>query len=91
MNIRRKVMLAVAVVPLLLGCRNDALTESATDNHKYTVDLLFTHDGCRVYRFYDMRYRYFVRCDGATTASTVSSYDNGEVQEDEEIVTGRSE
>jgi hypothetical protein len=34
---------------------------------------MFTHEGCTVYRFFDQRYHYYVRCQGAESARTLSS------------------
>ena len=31
----------------------------------FQVDKLFTHEGCTVYRFNDVGYRYFTNCKGA--------------------------
>ncbi|MFV0417384.1 MAG: DUF4884 domain-containing protein [Dysgonomonas sp.] len=39
------------------------------NNNTYKVDYLFEHDGCKVYRFYDMgNYVYFTNCTGEVTA-----------------------
>lgn len=39
------------------------------NNSTYKVDYLFEHDGCKVYRFYDMgNYVYFTNCSGDITA-----------------------
>lgn len=39
------------------------------NNHTYDVDYLFEHDGCKVYRFYDIgNYVYFTNCGGDATA-----------------------
>jgi hypothetical protein len=53
------------------GCVVPALKATASDNASVSVEYLFTHDGCRVYRFLDGQYHYFVRCDPpATSAAT---------------------
>ena len=53
------------------GCVVPALQATASNNAAVPVDYLFTHDGCRVYRFLDGQYHYFVRCDPpATSAAT---------------------
>lgn len=44
-------------------------TRIATPNPSVSVDLLFTYDACRVYRFYDAGPHYFVRCDPASRSS----------------------
>jgi len=39
------------------------------NNDTYKIDYLFEHDGCKVYRFYDMgNYVYFINCNGSMTA-----------------------
>ena len=39
------------------------------DNSTYTVEYLFEHDGCKVYRFRDDgNYVYFTSCRGETTS-----------------------
>ncbi|HEY1957862.1 MAG TPA: DUF4884 domain-containing protein [Polyangiaceae bacterium] len=53
------------------GCIAPPLATSATSNPSIQVDLLFEHDGCRVYRFIDGGYHYFARCEGAGQAATV--------------------
>ncbi|MCD8032147.1 MAG: DUF4884 domain-containing protein [Bacteroides sp.] len=41
----------------------------ADNNRTYQVQYLFEHDGCKVYRFYDMgNYVYFTNCSDHTTA-----------------------
>jgi hypothetical protein len=55
-------MLAPALT--LTGCLGPALQEHATNNGAFEVEYLFSHDGCRVYRFRDSGAHYFVRCDG---------------------------
>lgn len=54
---------------LLASCvkKNTSLQTSNTDNPQIQVELLFTHDGCKVYRFYNIDYRYFTNCTGSTT------------------------
>lgn len=40
-------------------------TQKPDNNRTYQVDYLFEHDGCKVYRFYDMgNYVYFTNCKG---------------------------
>lgn len=71
------------IVPLLAasatlssgaGCAGPALEQRNTNNGAYVVDYLFTHDGCRVYRFKERgTSHYFVRCDGpAPSGATMS-------------------
>src|SRR5262245_43178828 len=47
------------------GCVAEPIGTAATNNAGIPVDLMFEHDGCRVYRFRDVGYHYFARCDGA--------------------------
>ena len=44
------------------------------NNTTYTVEYLFEHDGCKVYRFYDMgNYVYFTSCNGEAIANADST------------------
>lgn len=48
----------------LLGCERPALEKKSTNNVNFNVELLFEHEGCRVYRFSDGDTKYFVNCQG---------------------------
>jgi hypothetical protein len=57
--------LAVLVASLVLGgCQKEAEQAAPSSNPGFRVERLFEHDGCTVYRFYDDRTVYFVRCGG---------------------------
>ena len=46
------------------------------NNKTYTVDFLFEHDGCKVYRFYDYgNHVYFTNCNGDVTSIGKDSTD----------------
>jgi len=48
--------------------------ETPPNNQDYTVDYLFEHDGCKVYRFRDRGcYVYFTNCPGEAIARKDSS------------------
>ncbi len=48
--------------------------EITKNNQDYTVDYLFEHEGCKVYRFYDRgKYVYFTNCSGEAIAKTDST------------------
>jgi hypothetical protein len=51
------------------------LTQAPSQNNRtYEVSYLFEHDGCKVYRFYDMgNYVYFSNCKGNVTAISSDS------------------
>lgn len=56
---------------ILTGCSTEKpLTkQTAKNNATYTVEYLFEHDGCKVYRFKDDgHYVYFTSCKGETTS-----------------------
>lgn len=72
----RTTPLAMARVGVLIvgmsmevGCVAPALQAGPSNNSAVSVAYLFTHDGCRVYRFRDGSYHYFVRCDPPATSS----------------------
>lgn len=61
----------LAIAFLMSSCwAGVPLTSKSSDNNKtYTVDYLFEHDGCKVYRFYDNgAYVYFTNCNSDITA-----------------------
>jgi len=44
-------------------------SQPPSNNQTYTVQYLFEHEGCKVYRFYDLgNYVYFTNCSGETIA-----------------------
>jgi Domain of unknown function (DUF4884) len=49
-------------------------SEHPRNNKSYTVEYLFEHDGCRVYRFQDgNQYVYFTNCTGSTFSRSDST------------------
>jgi hypothetical protein len=72
-------------LPLLLlvlttGCitQHPITKEPAANNTDYTVEYLFEHEGCKVYRFKDHNsvgtyYVYFTNCNGDAIAKTDSA------------------
>ena len=60
------------IVLFLISCgiMRQPVTTTVPDNNKtYTVDYLFEHAGCKVYRFQDMgHYVYFTNCVGDVTS-----------------------
>lgn len=50
----------------LFGCAKDPISTSASNNSGISVDKLFKHDGCTVYRFSDSGHNhYFTKCEKA--------------------------
>jgi hypothetical protein len=58
---------------LTVGCYAPALETKATTNPAMTIERLFAHDGCQVYRFYDNGTHYFVKCAGASASAQTES------------------
>jgi Domain of unknown function (DUF4884) len=49
-------------------------SEPPRNNKTYTIEYLFEHDGCRVYRFQDgFNWVYFTNCTGSTFSRPDSS------------------
>lgn len=68
-NMRKIVV--VALIGFLSSCyfSQPIVREVPQNNQTYQVDYLFEHDGCKVFRFYDMgNYVYFTNCNGDITA-----------------------
>jgi hypothetical protein len=62
----------VALLPVFMSCyptRIPVSSSGADNNQTYKVDFLFEHEGCKVYRFYDMgKYVYFINSTGNVAA-----------------------
>ena len=59
---------------IVAGCANDPIAQSGTNNPNVDVSLLFSHDGCDVFRFRDVGFHYYVRC--AAPATNVQTTQN---------------
>lgn len=61
-----KTILFILLCLFLFSCEGKKPQEKFnTTNPNYQVELLFEVDSCKVYRFCDGRYYYFVNCKGA--------------------------
>jgi hypothetical protein len=54
-----------------IGCVTEPLATVQTNNQQMQVDLLFEHDGCRIYRFRDIGFHYYAQCEGAGRAASL--------------------
>lgn len=81
-------MKLLAIITLLAptGCYGKP-EESTTLSEDFTVERLFTHDGCTVYRFRDSGTRYFTNCQGNTSWSTTQSNGKSSTRKHHEIQT----
>ena len=77
--------LATAVPGCFPGPGNPIHTVQ-TENPEFEVGLLFTHEGCRVYRFRD-QYRYVYYADCGSSASTEHEESCGRGCVTSEVVT----
>ena len=63
--------LTAIVMLSISSCKTNKplISTQAQNNTTYEVSYLFEHDGCKVYRFYDMgNYVYFTNCNGEAIA-----------------------
>lgn len=60
-----KRLIILAALLAIAGCDAKPAQESQRVG-EFQVDTLFTKDGCTVYRFVDVRTRYFTNCKGST-------------------------
>jgi hypothetical protein len=68
----RKIILGVVCSIGFLACTTPPLSTSPTNNEKFTIDKLFTHDNCTIYRFSDGgNYIYYADCSGNQSSSTL--------------------
>lgn len=62
---------------LVAGCARQP-NGATVHQGEFSIAELFSHDGCKVYRFYDGgRNHYFSRCDQATDSSVMSTQSCG--------------
>jgi hypothetical protein len=71
----KKWILILMAVAGFTGCDVDQRSPQevkSSSNPDYRIALLFTHDGCRVYRFEDHYYeRYFSDCRGSIESTVM--------------------
>lgn len=63
MNRANRFLVFIAVLIVLAACAKHPDRSTSTDNVEFTVDTLFTYEGCTVYRFKDAgRNIYYANC-----------------------------
>lgn len=83
-------MKILIVLLALVGCAKDPISTSNTDNSNFQVELLFTHEGCRVYRFIDSDRRYFTNCTSTEYSTSYSCGKNQRCAKPESIPNTRN-
>lgn len=77
----------LTIVMFLPGCEKQRVTDDGiklTDDQFYETELLFTKDGCKVYRFKDnFSYRYFTKCENVSASSVSYTVPAGKSQRPE--------
>ncbi|WP_276480151.1 DUF4884 domain-containing protein [Paraflavitalea pollutisoli] len=69
-------IIPVLAIVAIASCRvqQPLYSKPSENNGTYRVQYLFEHEGCKVYRFYDMgNYVYFTNCPGEAIAKTDST------------------
>jgi hypothetical protein len=70
----RHVLLLLALALSSVGCLATPVGVSRTENPNISAELLFTHDGCKIYRFRDGPVPvYYADCRSPAGASTSTS------------------
>jgi hypothetical protein len=66
----KTIALTLTFLAVLISCtipRKPLYTEATKNNRDYEISYLFEHDGCKVYRFFDLGNAvYFTSCNGET-------------------------
>lgn len=76
------------IVILLCGCENKPVASVSTNNNDIHLELLFEHEGYKVYRFHDNgNAHYYVTPQGMTSATVTESVPAGKTV----IITSKSE
>lgn len=57
-----KIVLLFVLCLVFSGCYRSSEESVKSSNPEVTVEKLFEHDGCTIYRFYDGGIRYFANC-----------------------------
>lgn len=80
-----KKLILISFIALSASCCNSIEgTSKKILNNNSDLELLFEHDGCKVYRFRDMReYRYYTDCRGSVSWSE----QQGKITVDQSIST----
>lgn len=79
---KKLLLLILAIGPFILmlifnGCENPAERVVESTNSHFKVELLFEHDGVKVYRFFDNgRFIYYTNARGQTSYHTGGKHDN---------------
>lgn len=82
--------LIVLTTVFFVSCAKEPMGTTQTDNSNFEVGLLFVHDGCKVYRFYDAgHYKYFTNCTEAISEETHSCGKNCITTKTETIGRGK--
>lgn len=70
----RKVLIILSIVTATLfsACGKKGIEKQQTNNANIEVTLMFEHDGCKLYRFYDYGEPvYYSTCKGSTKYAVV--------------------
>jgi hypothetical protein len=65
-KIMKATLLLLAAILTISCARSKPKEKHLPDGTDIEVELLFEHDGCKVYRFWDKQYIYYTDCRGQT-------------------------
>lgn len=77
----KKLLALVVLAVALTSCESGALKKEQTNNNEFEIELLFEHDGIKMYRFWDDRRSHYFTNKG----ETISSQTSGKTRYDENI------
>jgi len=73
----KKVLIGLTLgLILFTSCKREPTEVVETNNNNFNVELLFEVDGCKVYRFWDVGYKYFTTCNGSVNLKNGSKNQN---------------
>lgn len=77
----KNLLMALAIGALIgfaLGCQSEPVGRFGTNNAEVPVELLFEHDGCKMFRFYDGGGpHYFAKCPSSSNICHTESCGKG--------------
>ncbi len=71
----------------LTGCANAPVSSGSSNNPQVPVDLLFTHDGCSVYRFSDEGYLHYYAVCGSQSVTMSQQVRSGKTSRPDSLPT----
>ncbi len=81
------VAVLVMAAAIAASCESSPVSTASTNNPSVKVELLFEHDGVKVYRFMDGRYHYYAVPSNGGGATVSEDIKSGKTSSEDELPT----